>query len=61
MEQLTFVTELVLDLVPELDVPGQVLVRDQNSTHWTSLFGHQGVFAGIFGKHADLCTFEINL
>ena len=43
MEQLTFVTELVLDLVPELDVPGEVLVCDLNAADWAALLWHQAV------------------
>lgn len=38
------VAELVLDLVPQLDVPGQVLVRDGDSADGTSLFWHQSLF-----------------
>ncbi len=41
------VAKLVLDFVPQFDVASQVFVRDLDTTNWTSLFGHQGVFVYI--------------
>ena len=61
MEQLTFVTELVLDLVPQLDVPGQILVGDQNSTNWAGLFGHQGVFPQASAQPSKVLTFKTEI
>lgn len=43
------VAELVLDLVPQLDVPGQVLVRDEDAAHGARLLGHQRVLVGAVG------------
>ena len=37
------VAELVADAVPELDVPGQVLVGYFYGAHWASFLGHQTV------------------
>ena len=35
--------ELVLDLVPQLDMPRQVLICDGDPADGTCLFGHQGL------------------
>jgi hypothetical protein len=50
------VAELVLDLVSQLDVPGQVLVGDQDSAHRAGLFRHQGVFAAVATHHSQILT-----
>ncbi len=48
--------KLVLNLVPQLDVPGQVLVGDQDAADGAGLFGHQGVFAGIPSQCSKILT-----
>lgn len=53
--------ELVLDLVPQLDVPGQILVGDQNSTNWAGLFGHQGVFPQASAQPSKVLTFKTEI
>ena len=35
--------KFVLDLVPQLDMPGQILVGDEDPTDWTGLLRHQCV------------------
>ena len=37
------VAKLVFDLVPELDVPGEVFVSDENSADRAGLLWHEGV------------------
>ena len=53
--------ELVLDLVPQLDVPGQILVGDQYSTNWAGLFWHQGVFSQASAQPSKVLTFKIKI
>jgi hypothetical protein len=48
------VAELVLDLVSQLDVSRQVLVRDQDAAHGASLLRHQRVLAAIPAKSAKV-------